>query len=89
MPVAIAITVEETPCDVDRRRLLEGLFRYNTDAVGDGQCSEIMVAARGDGGALIGGAIGEIFWGWLHVTRLWVEDASRGSGTGWRLLSCA
>lgn len=80
------ITIESPPCDVDRRRLLEGLFRYNTDAVGDGACSEILAAARDDDAALIGGAVGEIFWGWLHITRLWVDDRSRGSGTGGRLL---
>ena len=36
---------------------------------------------------MLGGILGEIKWGWLHIEGLWVEDAIRRDGWGARLLA--
>lgn len=35
---------------------------------------------------VLGGILGEIKWGWLHIEGLWVDDAIRQAGWGARLL---
>ncbi|MCP4427876.1 MAG: GNAT family N-acetyltransferase, partial [Chloroflexi bacterium] len=36
---------------------------------------------------VVGGVIGELFFGWFHVDLLWVKEELRGQGYGRRLLA--
>lgn len=47
------------------------------------------IVLRDDGGAVVGGVIGQAFWGWLFVDILWVNDGHQGHGWGSRLLEAA
>jgi len=49
----------------------------------------LTVALRDGEGTLIGGLIGEIFWGWLAVRMLCVAKAHRGVGHGAALMARA
>jgi GNAT superfamily N-acetyltransferase len=40
-------------------------------------------------GEWLGGLMGELWGGWLHVKILWVDPAARGQGNGSRLLQTA
>jgi GNAT superfamily N-acetyltransferase len=46
----------------------------------------LTLAIRDDEGAIQGGLLGELHWGWLHVTILAVSTGLRGQGWGSRLL---
>jgi len=35
---------------------------------------------------VLGGILGEIKWGWLHIDGLWVDESLRRDGWGTRLL---
>lgn len=46
----------------------------------------VMLALRDGAGRIVGGAVGETNWGWLHVTVLAVGPELRGQGWGTRLM---
>jgi GNAT superfamily N-acetyltransferase len=50
------------------------------------QPEPLTVALRDDDGRIVGGAVGETNWGWLHVRALGVADDLRGLGWGARLM---
>ena len=41
---------------------------------------------RDDGGAILGGITGTVFWHHLHIDFLWVDESLRGKGYGKELL---
>jgi GNAT superfamily N-acetyltransferase len=50
------------------------------------QPEPLTLVLRDDEGRIVGGAIGEINWGWLHVRVLAVSQDLRGRGWGSRLM---
>ncbi|WP_435020833.1 GNAT family N-acetyltransferase [Tundrisphaera sp. TA3] len=46
----------------------------------------LTLVLRDEGGRIVGGAIGETYWGWLHVRILAVAEELRGQGAGRRLM---
>ena len=38
---------------------------------------------------IVGGVLGEIYWGWFYLDLLWVKEELRGRGYGHRLLTIA
>jgi GNAT superfamily N-acetyltransferase len=40
-------------------------------------------------GKILGGLLGETYWGWLHVNILWLGDTLRHQGYGTRLIQMA
>jgi GNAT superfamily N-acetyltransferase len=48
---------------------------------------EIAVFIRGKKGQVIGGAQGELAWGWLYVDLVWLDETQRGQGLGRRLMT--
>ena len=44
---------------------------------------------RDGSGAITGGLIADIAWGWLYICNLWLEDEIRGRGFGRKLLETA
>jgi GNAT superfamily N-acetyltransferase len=46
-----------------------------------------VLALRDDRGAIVGGLIGELHWGWLRIRILAVAEALRGQGWGQRLIA--
>ncbi|MGE7951281.1 GNAT family N-acetyltransferase [Lysinibacillus xylanilyticus] len=43
---------------------------------------------RDEGGKILGGISGTIFWYNLHIDYLWVDELLRGKGYGKKLLNC-
>jgi GNAT superfamily N-acetyltransferase len=46
------------------------------------QPEPLTLALRDDAGRIVGGAVGETNWGWLHVKALSVAEGLRGRGWG-------
>jgi GNAT superfamily N-acetyltransferase len=75
----------------------EGIRAFITDGVNHHNVARTGLAAyfpshfilRSDRGEVLGGLLGLIWGGWLHVTTLWVADAFRGQGYGGDLLEAA
>ena len=75
------------PADVDFVR--DGLSLFNVAATGDSYYSPLAIFLRDDRDAILGGAYGNIWGGWLDLSLLWVAEPLRGKGHGRGLLEAA
>ena len=82
------ITVEEHADPADQQTLLDGLLAFNTAIVGDPKLTPFSVFLRSEG-AVVGGLIARLSWGWLFVEKFWIAESHRGQGHGTRLLAQA
>ncbi len=74
------------PADVEFVR--NGLRRYN-EQYAPSEFAHLYVFLRDEEGTLVGGLLGDTFWGWLAVHILWIDERYRGQGYGERLLAAA
>lgn len=63
------------------------LGAFNVNKVKDKKYDRICYTIHDDNEKIVGGILGEVYWGWLFVELLWVEEALRGQGYGHRLLT--
>ncbi len=80
------IALVEQPADAAHLAIGQGLDRYNVEQAGDAGFQRMCFAVYGPGQEVVGGVVGEVFWGWLFIELLWVRDELRGRGYGHRLL---
>jgi GNAT superfamily N-acetyltransferase len=66
-----------------------GLQGYNIQEAGDNKFQRLCFALNSPDQEIVGGILGEVYWGWLYVDLLWVRDDLRGLGHGHRLLTVA
>jgi len=67
----------------------EGLALFNVAATGDSYYSPLAIFLKDDRGAVLGGALGHVWGGWLDLESLWVIEPFRGQGYGGKLLKAA
>ena len=84
---SLHITHEDTPDQADVDWVVKGLSDYNEAVAGPSGHQRMVLFARDDAGALVGGLLGATYWGWLFVSILFVSEAARGTGVGGRLLA--
>ena len=77
----------EDPADADVDWVRKNLVAYNLSQCEEHPQRKIAVYARDDRGTIVGGATGEVTWGWLYVEMLWVHEEHRYKGVGRRLLA--
>jgi len=84
-----SVTIDLAPEDEIRAGTLGRLLReFNYQRVGrypEGQ--SVYLNAKDEGGNRLGGFRGEVYFHWLFVNVLFVEERERGKGLGARLLS--
>jgi GNAT superfamily N-acetyltransferase len=85
----VSVAVERNPDEATRRTVQTGLFDANVQRTGDGAFGSIFVAARDSSSAIIGGVVGEAYWGWVNFTAVWVEPGHRRMGLASRMLNAA
>lgn len=85
----LKITVEDHPKDEERRKIFDGLHRYNASQISDAACPTLTIFLRDEEDNIFGGLLGETYWGWLNVEFMWIEDAFRRQGYGEKLLAAA
>jgi len=66
-----------------------GVGSYNTQQAGDNQFQRLCFALHGSDNEIVGGVLGEVYWGWFYVDLLWVKEDLRGQGYGHGLLTMA
>jgi GNAT superfamily N-acetyltransferase len=71
-----------------RREIVKGLRAYNIAAVGKFDYRPLTVTIR-ERGKVVGGLVGETFFGWMFVSILWVSEQHRGNGWGSSLMRTA
>jgi GNAT superfamily N-acetyltransferase len=83
------ITLETTPASEDVRRIEQGLLQYNLQFAPPDGFQPLTIFLRNEDQTLIGGLLGETYWGWLHISILWLEESARGQGYGAQILQMA
>lgn len=85
--MSCVISVEDNPSPNDLRAIADGLTRHALPVTRVPGFQRLAVLARDEQATLIGGAVGEINWNWLHVALLWVSEPRRHTGLGSRLMA--
>ena len=67
----------------------DGLSLFNVAATGDSYYSPLAIFLRDERDAILGGAYGHVWGGWLDLSLLWVTEPLRGRGYGKKLLEAA
>jgi ribosomal protein S18 acetylase RimI-like enzyme len=71
-----------------KRELFKAMRDYNKAATGISDYRALAVTVR-EKGKVVGGLVGETYWGWMYVNVLWVAAQHRGKGHGRALLQLA
>lgn len=85
----VRIVSEPQASSQDREVVSEGIDLFNVAATGDANYSPLAIFLKDDRGAVLGGALGNLWGGWLDLSTLWVAEPLRGQGHGTRLLEAA
>ena len=83
------IVFDPLPGDALSRFVTESLASYNVAATGHSSWYPVGFFLKSARGEWLGGLLGNIWGGWLHVTHLWVAAPMRRNGNGTRLLQAA
>ncbi len=86
---ALSISLEDTPAPEDMHLVQQGLRTYNLLYAPDDGHKPLTFFLRSADGTIFGGLLGETYWGWLHVSILWLHETARRQGYGERLLALA
>ena len=71
------------------RLVIDRLDIYNVGATGVSAFYPVNFFIKGERGETLGGLLGGIWGGWLHIRVLWVDPAVRGQDWGTRLMDQA
>ena len=86
----LAITFLETPDLADSKFVQDRLREFNISKVGDDDHHQTLgIFVRDPDGRILGGLLGDTYWGWLYVSILWIDERLRGQGYGEKLLAAA
>jgi GNAT superfamily N-acetyltransferase len=85
----LRIAVETNARPEDAAVVRDAINKLNVEITGDTSYERISVFLRDEGDEVRGGALGDIWGGWMHLDYLWVEEPLRGRGYGQKLLEAA
>jgi len=68
------------------RAVREGLLRFNKNKTNMEPPKAIPIFMRDGKNQVVGGVIGYVYAGWLHIEFLWIEESFRNKGNGTKLL---
>ncbi len=73
----------------DQQFIRDSVDEFNMVTVNDRNYSPVTIFVRDASGTIVGGILGGVWGGWLHITYLWVADEFRQQGYGTQLLRAA
>lgn len=85
----ITLSIENSPNDNDMDAIRNGLNAFNFAIAGQDNHQTFAIFLRDENEMIVGGLLGETYWGWMYISVLWVEETLRGQGWGWKLLTRA
>jgi ribosomal protein S18 acetylase RimI-like enzyme len=88
----LAFDTTFNPAPEEFEPINHGLYLHNLSKLGPEITHNywrIVVSVKDEGGRLVGGLIGEMFWDWLHIETLWVAENHRGQDVGSHLVRLA
>ena len=73
----------------DAQTVRDRLDMYNVGVTGESAYYPVNLFLKSERNEVLGGLLGAIWGGWLHITFLWVDQAERGQDWGTRLMDQA
>ena len=70
----------------DCHRIVDALINFNVDRVGPNDYRLLNVFARDGSGQIVGGLVGNTYWGWLNIGYFWIDRLWRRKGLGTTIL---
>jgi len=86
---APSIIAESHPPKAWIETIHRSLRNYNTAATGIVEFYPVVFLVKDSGNNVLGGALGNIVGGWLHIRSLWVDNIWRGRGYATQLMAAA
>jgi ribosomal protein S18 acetylase RimI-like enzyme len=83
------IHLEPSPSPADVSIIRRGLQDFNLLHAPEANYIPLTVFVRNLDHRLVGGLLGETYWGWLHISILWIDNTYRGMGYGTKVLTLA
>jgi len=83
------IVYEEKPEDSAWGIIGHGVSRYNKEQAGDNHFKRLYYVLKDSDGEVVGGVIAEVYWDWLYIDLLWVQEGLRRQGFGKSLMARA
>jgi GNAT superfamily N-acetyltransferase len=85
----IEIVFDPLPGEALRRFVVDQLDAHNLAATGEASYYPVGYFLKSPRGEWLGGLLGTLWGGWLHIRILWIDPVARGQGNGTRLLRAA
>ena len=85
----LRVSVEPHAPESLRQHVRDHLDTFNVAVTGLAEYHTLSVFLRDEHEEVLGGLLGNIWGGWLHVAFLWVAEPLRGRGYGRQLLEAA
>jgi GNAT superfamily N-acetyltransferase len=86
---SIFISNEPEAPAADTAFVRQGLRSFNNQFIHDDGFQPLNLFLRRNDGSIAGGLLGDIYWGWLSINILWIDESLRSQGYGERLLKMA
>lgn len=83
-PIVEVHTADPDPVDVSQIR--DNLVEFNRRFAVYDHYQPLTIIARDPQNTLVGGLLGETYWGWLHISIVWIHGDLRGKGYGTLML---
>jgi GNAT superfamily N-acetyltransferase len=85
----LAIVFNPDIGSADARYVRERLDLYNVGVTGVSAWYPVQFFVKSARGETLGGVLGSIWGGWLHIAYLWIDESARGKDWGTRLMDQA
>lgn len=89
MSTACTLHLEAAPAADDLRLIRQRLTEHNRTLAPDNGYQPLAVFLRAPDTTLVGGLVGDTYWGWLYISMLWIAEELRQHGYGRTLLEAA
>jgi GNAT superfamily N-acetyltransferase len=89
MDPELQIQLDEDDDPAASRAVRAGLDAYNLDFTPLDNYRALNLFVRGPDGTVLGGLLGNTYWGWLYISIFWLDKSLRGQGLGSRILARA
>lgn len=83
------LSIEPDAHPNDLKCIREPLDQFNMTVTGDREYRPLIIFVRDDADDIVGGILGDIWGGWLHITYLWIAESLRKHGYGSQLVQTA
>lgn len=83
----LTITKEEKPEESAWGIIGRGVAAYNREQAGDNGFQRVCYLLRDGEGEIVGGVLAEVYWEWLYIDLLWIDETIRRNGYGTSLMA--